>query len=349
MTMGGADTGPVRVGVLGASAVAWRRMLPALRRDPGITVVAIASRDRDKAERFAAEFGCAAMHGYQALVDSADVEAIYIPLPNALHRPWAGAALERDKHVLAEKPLTTSAADTADLIKLAASRGLVLRENFTFVHHGLHERVADLVRSGRIGHLRHVDAAFCFPPLPPADVRYRRDLGGGALLDAGVYPVRLAQYHLGNELTVAGAVLREDPATGVDLAGSAVLASAAGQTATLTFGFEHSYGSRYLLWGSKARLSVDRAFTPPPAHSPLVRIDEQDHAEEIALPAEDQFAKSAAAFAAAVRQARSAGTDPGLDDWAATALRTAELVDRISESARRTGTWPRGTGAGQGA
>ncbi|MFC9946568.1 Gfo/Idh/MocA family protein [Streptomyces pratensis] len=329
------QSGPVRIGVLGASSIAWRRTLTALQEVPDSTVVAVASRERDKAERFAARFGCAAVHGYEELLERDDIDAVYVSVPNSLHHQWVHRLLMSDKHVLAEKPLTIRPADTAALIGLAADRGLVLRENIAFIHHGLHRRVAELVGAGRIGHLRHIDAAFCFPPLPETDVRYRADLGGGALLDAGLYPVRLAQYFLGDELTVVGAVLREDPVAGVDVAGSAVLVAATGETVTLNFGFEHSYGAHYTLWGSTGRLSVDRAFTPPATMAPLIRIDEQDHAEEITFPAEHQFAKSAASFVEAVLRSRSTGSDPGHDDWATTALRTAELLDRISASAHR--------------
>ncbi|MDX3232329.1 Gfo/Idh/MocA family oxidoreductase [Streptomyces sp. ME19-01-6] len=329
------DPAPVRVGVLGASSIARRRTLPAMRDLPEVTIVAIASRDLEKAERFAAEFDCAAVHGYEPLIDRDDIDAVYVSVPNALHHPWARRFLEHGKHVLAEKPLTTAAADTAELARLAAERGLVLRENIAFVHHGLHRHVAELLAADRIGRLRHIDASFCFPPLPASDVRYRPELGGGALLDAGIYPVRLAQYFLGDELTVAGAVLRDDPHTGVDVAGSALLAAATGETVTLTFGFEHGYGAEYTLWGSTGRLTVDRAFTPPATLSPLLRIDEQDHAEQIVLPAEHQFATSVASFAGAVRRTGATGADPGHAAWAATTVRTAELLDRIADSAMR--------------
>ncbi|MEU0806790.1 MULTISPECIES: Gfo/Idh/MocA family oxidoreductase [unclassified Streptomyces] len=326
---------PVRVGVLGASSIARRRTLPAMRDLPEVTIVAIASRDPQKAEQFADDFDCAPVHGYERLLDRDDIDAVYVSVPNALHHLWARRFLECGTHVLAEKPLTTRAADTAELARLAAERGLVLRENITFVHHGMHRRVAELLAAGRIGRLRHIDASFCFPPLPASDVRYRPELGGGALLDAGIYPVRLAQYFLGDDLSVAGAVLRDDPETGVDVAGSALLVAAAGETVTLTFGFEHGYGARYTLWGSTGRLTVDRAFTPPATLSPLLRIDEQDHAEEIVLPAEHQFASSVASFAEAVRRAQDTGADPGHAAWAATTLRTAELLDRIAGSATR--------------
>ncbi|WP_055557864.1 Gfo/Idh/MocA family protein [Streptomyces sp. NBRC 110028] len=331
---------PLRVGVLGASSIARRRTLPALRDCPDTTVVAIASRDRKKADDFAAHFGCAAVQGYEQLIEREDIDAVYVSLPNALHHPWVRELLTHGKHVLAEKPLTTSPQDTAELVRLAAERRLVLRENIAFVHHGLHRRVAGMVADDRIGELRHVQASFCIPPLPSTDVRYRADLGGGALLDTGIYPVRLAQYFLGDELTVAGSALREGPEAGVDVAGSALLVATAGATAALAFGFEHSYGSMYTLWGSKARLIVDRAFTPPHTMSPVIRIDEQDHAEEIVLPAEHQFANSVASFADAVRRTRATGADPGHAAWAATTVRTAELLARIAEAAVRVSGRP---------
>ncbi|WP_454440036.1 Gfo/Idh/MocA family protein [Tsukamurella paurometabola] len=95
------------------------------------------------------------------------------PYPNALHHHWIEACLESGKHVLAEKPLTTSAGATAALVDLAAARGLVLQENFAFLRHGQHRTVRALVNEGRIGELRHFHSEFCFPPLAADDVRYR--------------------------------------------------------------------------------------------------------------------------------------------------------------------------------
>jgi NDP-hexose-3-ketoreductase len=323
---------PIRVGVLGASGVSRRRMLPALRDDPGTAIAAIASRDPAKAGRFAAEFGGEAVHGYQALLSRDDVDAVYISVPNALHHRWTAAALAAGKHVLCEKPLTTRAEDTRELLAAAAERQLVLRDNFAFVHHGQHRAVRELIGGGRLGEVRHVSAAFCFPPLPAGDVRYRPDLGGGALLDTGVYGIRLAQLLLGDDLAVAGAALRVDPATGVDVSGSALLTSPGGVMVHAMFGFVHNYGAFYQVWGSAARLTVDRPFTPPAGTAPVLRIDEQNHAEELVLPAEEQYGNGVAAFAAAI----CAGWADGHATYAATAERTAEIVDRVALVAVRT-------------
>ncbi|MGC5010641.1 Gfo/Idh/MocA family protein [Streptosporangium sp. DT93] len=326
---------PLRVGVLGASAIGWRRMLPAMRDNPATTLAAIASRSAEKAATFAAEFGCEAVVGYEKLLSRQDIDAVYVPLPNALHYEWTRAALESGKHVLAEKPLATTVKETVELTAAAAVRGLVLRENFAFVHHGQHRRARELAGDGRIGRLRHFTSSFCFPPLPATDVRYRAELGGGALLDVGVYPVRAMQYFLGDDLTVVGAVLRRDPVSGVDVSGSAVAASADGVIATVNFGFEHAFGSSYQLWGSSGQLTVERAFTPPAWFVPTLRVVSQNHVEEIALPAEHQYSASAGAFAAAVAVARQKGHDPGHRSWARTAVRTAELVEQIREIAHR--------------
>lgn len=319
--MTGPARAPVRVGVLGCSAIAWRRTLPALAAGAGTVVQAVASRDPDKAARFASRFDCAATT-YDGLLKRDDIDAVYLPLPPALHEPWGTRVLEAGMHLLLEKPAATCASEASRLVALAAASGLVLRENFTFLRHPLHARVRALVDSGRIGELRSMYAAFCFPPLPATDIRYDPTLGGGALLDAGVYPVRLAQLLLG-PVRVAGASLRGSP---VDRSGSALLVAGSGVTASLEFGFEHAYGSRYTLWGSRARLTVDRAFTPAATWQPVLHIEEQDREERLVLPAADQFAGSVDSFAGAILEGRTAA-DPS--EGCAELVRTMELVDAI--------------------
>lgn len=292
---------PIRLGVLGCADVAVRRVLPAVAATPGVDLVAVASRDAAKAERVAAAFGGRPLHGYERLLDRADVDAVYVPLPSGLHAPWVRRALLAGKHVLAEKPLTTNLADTVELVGLAEAAGLVLRENFMFVHHGQHARVRELVADGVLGELRAFTAVFAIPERPAGDIRLRPELGGGALLDVGGYPVRAAQLLLGPDLEVAGAALTDDPALGVDLDGGALLRRADGVQAQLSFGLRHHYSSGYHLLGTRARLTVEHAFTPPAAHRPVLRIDRQDHREDIVLAADDQVARAVAAFADAVR------------------------------------------------
>ncbi|MFF0221174.1 Gfo/Idh/MocA family protein [Streptomyces sp. NPDC004629] len=313
---------PVRVGVMGCAEFALRRMLPAMADSPDIELAAVASRRPATAREVAARFGGSPVRDYERLLDFPDLDAVYIPLPNALHAEWVLRALDAGHHVLAEKPLTTRAGLTREAVRRAEGRGLALVENFLFVHHPQHARVRRLLQD-EIGELRQMSAVFAIPPRPADDIRHRPDLGGGALLDVGVYPLRAAQHFLGTGLTVVGAALRQGP-TGVDVEGSVLLRRADGVCAQLSFGMEHAYTSRYELWGSAGRITVNRAFTPPADQRPDVTVERDGAVRGIALPAADQCAAAVAAFAAAVR-------DP--ESCRAAAQRSADLA-RLTDDVR---------------
>jgi dTDP-3,4-didehydro-2,6-dideoxy-alpha-D-glucose 3-reductase len=331
-----APTAEVRLGILGCASITRRKFLPALAHVPALRAVAIASRRLATAREFTARFGGVAVEGYQELLDRDDLDAVYIALPPGLHARWAAQALAAGQHVLCEKPLTTSLAQTAGLVRVAAEGGLTLMENFMFLHHAQHSAVREMIESGVIGEVRAFGSAFAFPPPPLSDIRYRPELGGGALLDAGVYPVRAAQYFLGSGLRAVGSCLHEDPGTGVDVRGSALLSTPEGVTAQLTFGFQHSYRCSYEIWGTAGRIVLDRAFTPPEFGRPVVRIERQDHSEERTLPPDDGFANVAAAFASAVLGG-SLAADAGAGLTGEAIVRQATLIDEI----RGKATWSR--------
>ncbi|MFD8982765.1 Gfo/Idh/MocA family protein [Streptomyces sp. NPDC059564] len=317
---------PVRIGVLGCADIARRRMLPALRACPGADLVAVAARDAARARATAAEAGCEAVTGYAALLEREDVDAVYVPLPAALHARWVEAALRAGKHVLAEKPLTTDLATTRRLTELARATGRVLRENVMFVQHSQHAAVRALVADGAIGELRSFRAEFAVPRLPGTDIRYDASLGGGALWDTGVYPVRAALHFLGDRLETEAAVLvRGGPGRAVDTSGTALLRTPAGVCAQLAFGLDHGYRSAYEITGSEGRLTLDGAFTPPAGHVPRVLLERRTGTEEIALAPDDQVLRTVSAFTDAVRTAAAPDGAP---------LRQAELLDEIRRRAR---------------
>ncbi|MEU5611537.1 Gfo/Idh/MocA family oxidoreductase [Streptomyces sparsogenes] len=321
---------PLRIGVVGCADFARRRMLPVIAADPGLRLAAVASRSEAKAARFADAFGCAAVHGYDALLAAPDIDAVYLPLPPMLHAEWIERALRAGKHVLAEKPLTADAAGTERLLRLAADRGLVLLENLVFPHHAQHAAVRKFLADGAIGEVRDVAVAFTIPPRPEDDIRYR-PRGGGALLDMGVYPIRAALHYLGPEAEVVGAVLRSQAATGVVVAGRVLARTPAGVTADLAFGMEHSYRTSCEFAGSAGRLQLDRVFTPPPDFPPVVRIERQDGREEVVLPADDQYANVVRHFVHAVRT----GTPAQAEAEAEATLRQARLVGEVESRAVR--------------
>ncbi|MCX3062135.1 Gfo/Idh/MocA family protein [Streptomyces beihaiensis] len=322
-------TPPVRIGVMGCADIARRRMLPAMSAADDIEVVAVASRTGPTAREVAGVYGCRSVAGYDALLALAEVDAVYIPLPLALHARWAERALRAGRHVLVEKPLTADPRETRRLLDLASSRGLVLMENVMFVHHRQHDAVRRLVRRGAIGELRSFHAEFAVPRLPDQDIRYQPELGGGALWDIGLYPLRAATHFLGDDLEVVGAALGASPGRRVDTSGAVLLRRRDGVTAQLSFGLEHAYASRYQLCGSTGRIQVDRAFTPPSDHVPVIRVDRGTGSREVPLVPDDQVRNSLSAFTAAVR------TGKADDAVVHSCIRQAGLLALVSEG----GSW----------
>ncbi|QWF84530.1 Gfo/Idh/MocA family protein [Amycolatopsis sp. CA-230715] len=321
-------TGPaIRFGVLGCADVAIRKTLPVLAHHPGVRLVAVSSRSADKAVATAATFGCEPVTGYRRLLDRPDIDAVYIPLPPALHATWIDAALRAGKHVLAEKPLTPTSSQTRALADLAAESGLVLMENVAFPYHRRHRQVLELVASGRIGDPVAFTGSFTVPPRPAGDIRHSAELGGGALLDAAVYPAVAAQLVLGEDLRVAGAVLRQG-SSGVDVAGAALLGRSDGATAQLTFGMHHQYTSEYQILGTLGRITVGHAFHLPAGADSEIRVHERGYEphESIPVAADDQCGNAAAAFVRAVL------TDRG-GPIGSTLVPTARVLEEIRHKA----------------
>ncbi|WP_256976643.1 Gfo/Idh/MocA family protein [Streptomyces sp. CS113] len=328
-----ARPGPVRVGVLGCADIAVRRMLPALSSQPLVDLVAVASRGLDRAREVAGRFGCEAVEGYARLLARPDIDAVYIPLPTALHAEWAVRALESGKHVLCEKPCATGPREAAQVVRAARERGLLVMESFMFLHHRQHARVRELVRDGAIGRLREVTAVFGIPAAPRGAAGEGHALS--SLLETGVYPVRAARLFAGDGLEVVGAALTLDPESGRDLAGSALLRSPSGVHARLGFGWDRFYRCTYELWGSEGRLTLERAFTTPDAHPPVLRLERQSSVEELTLAPDRQFVNIAGVFA------RTVANGTGFEEYTDDILRQAALVDRIRRAAApgsRSGT-----------
>jgi dTDP-3,4-didehydro-2,6-dideoxy-alpha-D-glucose 3-reductase len=317
----------IGLGVLGAADIARRRTLPAVTKCSRLRLKAIASRDAGKARAFTEEFGGEPVIGYHEVLERDDVQAVYIPLPNSLHEEWVRAALLAGKHVLVEKSFSASRAAAGELAALARSRGLALMENFAFLHHTQHEQVGELIARGVIGETRALSASFGIPRTDAGLIRYRADLAGGALRETGCYPVRLAQLHLSDQLRVVGAHLWPEKDGGVDMAGSVLLADEQGRTAQCEFGLDHAYRNTYAVWGSRGRIEVEWAFTPPPGHAPRIRLQRGDDREERVLSPADQFLRAVTAFA-------DACTDSGAREKCATAaVNQAGLLESIVELA----------------
>jgi predicted dehydrogenase len=178
----------LRMGTLGAATITPTALIRPARRVPEVAVTAVAARDPERARRFAARHGIAVTHdSYEDLIADPDIDAVYIPLPNSLHAPWALRAITAGKHVLCEKPFASNEAEAAEVAAAARSAGLVVMEAFHYRYHPMARRMTDAV--AELGALRHVEASLGFPLPRFSNIRFQFDLAGGATMDAGCYPI----------------------------------------------------------------------------------------------------------------------------------------------------------------
>lgn len=283
----------LKIGVLGCASIAHRSIIPAIKQLPELfELVAVASRSKDKAGRFAGEFDCEAIEGYDNLIHSGNIDALYIPLPTGLHKEWINKALLAGKHVYAEKSIAKNHSDAKEMVDNAKKGELALMEGFMFQYHSQHRIVLDLIENGEIGELRYFSGSFGFPPLPEGDFRYDEELGGGVLMDAAGYPVRALHFLLGNDFRVKGSALYYDPKLKSELYGSAFLSDGKGMGATVSFGFDNFYQCRYEIWGQKGKIIADRAYTPKADYSPKIILEKPEGTKTIEVEPEDHFVRA---------------------------------------------------------
>ncbi|MFD3451374.1 Gfo/Idh/MocA family protein [Streptomyces sp. NPDC058691] len=181
------STEPLRIGVLGAARIAERAIVdPA--RITGHRLVAVAARDRGRAEEYAAAHGVERVHdSYADLLADPEIEAVYNPLANGLHGPWNLAAIAAGKHVLTEKPSASNLEEAIEVRDAAAKAGVAFMEAFHYLYHPVLRRLHELLESGELGELRHVEATTNIPAPPDSDPRWSLELAGGAMMDLGCY------------------------------------------------------------------------------------------------------------------------------------------------------------------
>ena len=326
----------LRFGILGASRFALKRMLPAMRLVPEVSVVAIASRDGAKAAETARAQGIPRAHAsYEALLADPEVDAVYNPLPNHLHVPWSERAAAAGKHVLCEKPIATTAAEARRLIAARDRAGVVICEAAMVRMHPRWHAARELVRDGRIGALRAFQGSFAYALGARTDIRYEASLGGGVLYDTGFYPVTMSRFCFEAEPVAVLARAALSGPDGVDVLSSAVLEFPRGH-ATLTCGMELLSMQRALLLGTKGHLDVPVAWTPAADQPSELTLEtspvlERPQPDRRSFAPVDQYALLVAAFSRAVAE-RGPGPIPLEDSVKNVAV--LEALVRSSKSGR---------------
>ncbi|MGK0380092.1 MAG: putative dehydrogenase [Patiriisocius sp.] len=284
------------IGVMGCAAIAKSQLIPAIIATKQFNLVAVASRSKEKAMSFASLFDCEPVVGYKNLLQKPGIDAIYMPLPTGLHYKWILECLHAGKHVFVEKSLAHNYIQAKEIVALAKKNKLALMENYMFQYHSQHQFVFDLIKRKEIGELRILRANFGFPPLAITNFRYNEKMGGGALLDAAGYTVKAVHFLLGKDFKVKAANLFQNENLGTNIYGGAFLDNGRGVSAQLGFGFDNFYQSNYELWGSKGKITCQRAFTAKPDFAPAILLEKQDERKEFVMDMDNHFVGSIKEF-----------------------------------------------------
>lgn len=289
---------PLRWGLLSTARIN-RQLIPAIRAAPRCELVAVASRDLAHARAYAAEWDIPRAHGsYEALLQDPDIDAVYIALPNALHAEWTIRAAQAGKHVLCEKPLTTSVEACDRVSAAAASAGVVVMEALMYLYHPFWQQVRAMVQAGTLGEVLLARGSFTFFLERPVDVRRDPALGGGSLWDVGIYPLSFLRWLWGEPQEVFG--WQQTGASGVDETFAGLLRYEH-TLGLLDCGFRQRFRNHAEIAGSEATLIMERPFGPFPERA-LLRTREGE--EVLALPEGDGYRGEVEALTAAALDGR---------------------------------------------
>ncbi|WP_276354890.1 Gfo/Idh/MocA family protein [Cohnella caldifontis] len=255
----------LRWGMLGAANIGDRDVIPALLASETAELLGIASRDLGKARAKADRYGVPRAYGsYEELLADPDIEAVYIPLPNHLHKPWTIAAAQAGKHVLCEKPLALTAEEAREMADACRAAGVHLAEAFMYRHHPRIARVKEILASGEIGPVRAIQAAFSYNGAgSKGDIRHVAEWGGGGLYDVGCYPLSAARWIMGTEPeAVTVRALFSPEHGGVDMMASGLVEFPDGVAMSFDCGMWAADRNRLEIVGSEGRIVLEPAFLP---------------------------------------------------------------------------------------
>lgn len=322
-------TDRIRWGILSTARIGRRRVVPAIQESRNGAVVAVASRSLEAAESFAAEWNIPRTYGsYDGLLADPNVDAIYNPLPNHLHAEWSIKAAQAGIPVLCEKPLASDIAEAKAIVDAFALRQILFAEAFMYRFHPQTVRVKQMVDEGLLGQLQVMQAAFTFRlgPERADDIRLKKEMGGGGLLDVGCYCVNLMRLIAGAEPVEAKAVAHFGP-TGVDEWLAGTLRFPSDVLGHFDCGLQTHFANFCDLRGTEGRILLESVFAAEPDQPRAIRHWRGDHYEEIAIPPANHYTLMVEDFADALIEGRPPRFPPQ------DAVENMRVLDRLLKSA----------------
>jgi xylose dehydrogenase (NAD/NADP) len=278
----------VRWGILSTANIN-RRLIPAIRSSERGELVAIASREADRASSYAAHWDIPHAFGsYASMLESDLIDAVYISLPNHLHAEWTVKSLEAGKHVLCEKPFALTLDEVDQMIATRENTGLVLMEAFMYRHHPQTKQVGEWVKQGRLGEISLVRGIFNFKMRYGENIRLDPDMGGGSLWDIGVYPISMAQYVMGEPpARVYGHQWIGD--TGVDETFVGQLHFSQDRLAQISSSFRTPFYTYMEILGTEGTLTIPRPFIQMDREIPLIFHPVTGEAQTVPIPEKELY------------------------------------------------------------
>jgi D-xylose 1-dehydrogenase (NADP+, D-xylono-1,5-lactone-forming) len=275
----------VRWGILSTAKIAQKSLIPAFERANNAVVTGIASSS-GKAEEAAAQFNIAkAYSSYEAMLQDPDIDAVYIPLPNHLHKKWTIEAAKRGKHILCEKPASLTAEETKEMVDFCRESNVKFMEAFMYQFHPQHERVREIIKSGEIGEVKYMRASFSFfLAQPEGNVRMDSEKGGGSLYDVGCYAIHSIRKILGAEPVEVDVHANIDSDYQVDTSAFGYMKMENGVHAHFDCSFDMVFRAEYEVIGTEGQIKVPRAFRPDNHGGEglvIVQIGEETREEKI--------------------------------------------------------------------
>jgi predicted dehydrogenase len=321
------EESPLRIGILGAARIVPTALVAPARRVPEVTLAAVAARDTTRAAAFAKRHGIErVLASYDALLDDPAIDAVYVPLPNALHCAWTLRALAAGKHVLCEKPLASNAREAQEMAAAAARAGRVLMEAFHWRYHPLAARIVALATGGTLGKVQRIETSMCIPLPLPGNIRYDLALGGGATMDTGCYAIHMLRHLAGAEPAIVRAEARLS-SHDVDRCMEAEMTFSDGRTGRMQCSL---FSARLLdisarVVGDRGEMRVLNPVAPQYYHRLVVRTPDGKRVERV--PGHATYEHQLRAFADAVRTGVTPITGP------ADAIANMRVIDAVYDAA----------------
>ena len=276
--------GLMRLGIVSTADIN-RKVIPGAHASEKVELIAVASRDQQRAEDYAKTWEIERAYGsYEALLADPDIDAVYISLPNTLHREWSIRSLEAGKHVICEKPFSRRPEDVEAAFDAAERSDRLLTEAFMYRHNPQTTRLAELVRDGAIGELRVVRSAFSYALYDADNIRLRTDVDGGSLMDVGCYCVSGSRLLAGEPETVLGQAYTGP--TGTDWVFTASMRFPGDVLALFDCGTCLPERDELEAIGSEGSLFLD---DPWHCHAPVIELRRDDGVERIELDPVDSY------------------------------------------------------------